>query len=254
MAHPTVCETSAKDYEVRRSGAFIALFTQALDSRATASVVISQPHTPFLPGHTVRLIGQPPINLLHVPTDSGQTTGDYRITVAVARLADDRVDLTCSITNTAPGPRTGQWEIRGTRDDVISWGLAFGDKSDGTVVDLVASDPRAELSAPATASESEPVVLFVADPRGTPAEPTVIGILPADLQPRISWSHVGDVTVPGLPACTSTGRLTVVLPAAGQPTPLTLEVRTTFGGTCPLNTAYLESMSEPVAMTVTPQA
>lgn len=254
MAHPAVIEIATKHFEVIRSGAFIALFTQTLGNSGSTSFVIGQSHTVFLPGLMLTLLGHEPINLLHVPSDIGQTAGDYLITVSLVRVADDRVELTCTITNTAPHARTDSWEMRGTRDDVIVWELDFRDKTDRTVVDCVVSDPCAELTAPISGSELSPVVITAVDPRGTPGEPTFVGTLPADLEPRISWMHVGDIAIAGMPDCTCTDELAVVLPAVGQPTPVTLVIRTTFGGACPLNRAYLESESEPVTMTVTPRS
>lgn len=246
MGHPSVVERSTRRFEIVSSGAFVTYFTQTLGAGESASFAISQPHTPFLPGHTLGLRGGDPLNLLHVPSGDGQVSGGYRITVSMARFGD-RVDLTCTITRTDAGPGTDRWELRGTRDDLVTWDVGFADGSAGTVVECVVCDPRAELAPVDDGAGDGSVVLRAADPRGAPDAPTVVGTLPPDLEPRISWIVVDGAEVEGLPRCTTAAELAVTLPPAGRAA-VSFAVRTTFGGTCPLNTAYLETTSEPVEL------
>lgn len=242
MAHATVTDMTSNRFRITSSGAFIARFTQTLAETETASFVIRQPHTPFMPGHTVGPVGQDPVNLLHVPTEEGHSFGDYRIAVSLVRLDGDLVDLTCVITRAATGTDTSRWEICGTRDDLVTWDLSFA----STTVDYLVADPRAELSASRGQTDGS-IQLSAADPRGTEKEPTVFGALPPELAPRVSFVAVDAAPIAGLPLCAPDGELMASIPSAGLPSvPLTVAVRATFGGTCPLNTAYLETTSEPV--------
>jgi hypothetical protein len=149
------------------------------------------------------------------------------------------------ITRTAAGADTRSWEVCGTRDDLVNWDLDF---APSTIVDFVVCDPRGELSVSVVGAGGA-IQLIAADPRGTAKEPTVVGSLPPELKPRVSFVAADAAEIPGLPRCIPDGELVATLSSVGRPrTPLAVAVRATFGGTCPLNTAYLETTSAPVAV------
>jgi streptogramin lyase len=254
MARPTVTEVTTRGYEIVESRAFIAEFDQVVDSFGTRSFTLT--YTTGLPPTTIELrrAADAPLDLVTVPP-GGYVVGDYQILVAASPPIADTIRLTCNITNNGADPASDRWELRGRRSSASLWRFTLSDLTAATTPRFVACDPRAELIAPATIPAGAPATLSLTDATGVGAERTVIGTLPAELAPRYSVSQPGGgVLLAGLPSCTATTGLTITPPDVPQPATVPLTVRTTFGGSCPQNTAFLESTAAPVPLQIIPRA
>ena len=255
MAQPKVRQVSPKNFEITDSKAFIGQFTQSINAFTSKSFTVTYPTAAPEPELTLQLLpATAPVNLLTVPAGTGQPTGpndQFLITVAedTASLPDKTI-LTCNITENAGGTISADWELRARKPTPVGWKLAFSDLTVNTSVTCLASDPRAVLTAPATGFEQEDFELKADDPKGTAIEPTVFGALPASLAPHFKWIPSGSIAITAMPDCTDTDSIEFELPGVYHPTDVALSVRTTFGGTCPDNTAFLQNTSAPSNLTI----
>jgi hypothetical protein len=252
MDRPTVTEIVARDYRIVGSRAFAAEYDQVIEAFDTRTFSVSYAADAPVTVLELRRAADAPLDLQQVPP-GGHMVGDLQILVSIAPPDAGMVRLTCNVINNGGSQVTDRWRLRAGRATAAAWRLTFGDLTASTTVRFVASDPRAELTAPASTKSGVPIPLTATDATGTGAERTIVGTLPADLAPRYSWSQVtGAVALPGLPDCTVASTLTVTAPAVAAPGTAEVAVHTSFGGTCPANTAFLESTSAPAPLTIVP--
>jgi hypothetical protein len=257
MPQPSITTVSARNFGINDSKAFIAGFRLPLQAFDTQSVTVEYPAEatdPFMELEIQVDPPLPPIDLFAIPSGSGQEVSGHIVTVVIAPPVNDRITLTCNIAeNTGNGNSLGNnWRLRSRRDTAVRWTLGIGGAA--TTEIFVASDPRAVLTAPVTDEnllEQDPFTLTAALATGLVGAQTVVGTLPADLAPGYRFSHTGPIAMNPLPAFSATHEFTLTLPGVYQPTPVDFSVSTSFGGTAPGNTAFLQNVSEPVPTSLT---
>jgi Mg-chelatase subunit ChlD len=255
MARPTLTETApgSDSYDITDSRAFISnfdldinpadqrSFTVAYPATAATGLIATIQRTAPAPASVV-------VDLLTVPGGSGVEVGNYQITVDKTPPIGGIVQLTCTLTNNGFGGVNETWELRFKATDPVTWRLSTSDAAN-VKRNFVACDPRSVLATPAANSALlEGDVTLAAD---NAMLNTVLGTLPASLAPGYRWQYDGPIAITDFPRDTAVSSFTVPMPGVYDLVPITLTVKTAFGGTDANDTTgFLESVSETVAATI----
>jgi branched-chain amino acid transport system substrate-binding protein len=251
MPQPSITETVPGDFAISGSAAFVVAASITVAAFGTATLAVQHPA-----GASPQLLltpeGQATVDLAAVPAEGLELAG-RRLTVAVTEPLPDVVRLTCNISDEAGSAGADRWELRAGGTEPVEWRLLFGNPLGVTVHHLLC-DPRAEILVPPIVAPGMPLVLAVADPSGPAGERTAVGDPPPELAPIVSWRAEGPLAFLVPPStCGPPDPVVIGIPPIfPAPMPLLLSCTVTFGGSCPANTAFLESSAGPVPVTVLP--
>lgn len=253
MPLPSVTESApgSDNYTIANSRALIANVNMDVQAFGITGFTITYPQAAtglsVTLQRTLPLPASGVVDLLTVAP--GTDIGGYNITVNIAPPAGGLVLLTCSIENTGGGAFDHTWEIRAKVDAAVTWNLTMTDPGN-TTRNFVASDPRAELTAPPAGGsvfENGTVTLAAANA----SLGTVLGTLPPELAAGYRWSHTGPIAIIDLPKDTPVNSHAVAMPGVYQAVQIQVTVQAAFGGTDANDTTgFLQAVSAPVDVTI----
>ncbi|WP_173082718.1 vWA domain-containing protein [Phytohabitans rumicis] len=257
MPTPTLTETApnTNSYTITESKAFIANHSLTLNDFDIQDFIITYPATATVDTLTLQRTGPVPSSVvINLPSLVGLPEGvvvdGFRITVDETPPSGGRITFTVHIAeDTGGGALLQDWELRAKVDGPADWTLSTG--GPGAVTrNFVACDPRAVVAAPVAGAvlESENITLTAANPQAG----TVLGGLPAALNPGFRWSHTGPIVIDPLPVDTDDDTFEdLAMPKVYRPVPIELRVKTAFGGTDANDTTgFLETESDPVDLEI----